>query len=42
MGVMFARLRFDEFKSDPHDLTMVVGLYNALNGLYKYQQKTGV
>lgn len=31
-------LSLDEFDNESHDFTMVAGLYNALKGLYKYQQ----
>lgn len=33
-------LRQDEFDYEGHDFTMAAGLYNALSGLYKYQQRT--
>jgi predicted alpha/beta superfamily hydrolase len=35
-------LRVDEFQHSGHDFTMVAGLYNALKGLYKYQQEKGI
>jgi len=34
-------LRLDEFEHEPHDFTMAAGIYNALKGLYQYQQKNG-
>ncbi|MDC8831369.1 alpha/beta hydrolase [Alteromonas gilva] len=35
-------LRLDEFEHEPHDFTMVAGLYNALKGLFQHQQKYGM
>ncbi|MDK1287697.1 alpha/beta hydrolase [Pseudoalteromonas umbrosa] len=35
-------LRLDEFNDDAHDFTMAAGLFNALTGLYQYQQKQGL
>ncbi|MBQ4875706.1 alpha/beta hydrolase [Pseudoalteromonas luteoviolacea] len=35
-------LRQDEFNDDSHDFTMAAGLFNALTGLYHYQQKQGL
>ncbi|WP_235577133.1 alpha/beta hydrolase-fold protein [Pseudoalteromonas sp. R3] len=34
-----SRLQLDEFDDEPHDFTLAVGLYNALKGLYQYQQQ---
>ncbi|MEO2279744.1 alpha/beta hydrolase [Pseudoalteromonas pernae] len=35
-------LLLDEFSTADHDFTMAAGLYNALTGLYKYQQKMDI
>ncbi|AOT11242.1 esterase [Pseudoalteromonas luteoviolacea] len=35
-------LRLNEFNDDPHDFTMAAGLFNALSGLYQYQQQHGM
>lgn len=35
-------LGLDEFENESHDFTMVAGLYNALKGLFKHQQKYGI
>ncbi|MEP1552475.1 MAG: alpha/beta hydrolase-fold protein [Paraglaciecola sp.] len=35
-------LYLDVFDNESHDFTMAAGLYNALKGLYKYQQKKGM
>jgi len=35
-------VRFDEFEHESHDFTMAAGIYNALKGLYQYQQKQGL
>ncbi|KAF7786156.1 hypothetical protein PRUB_a0633 [Pseudoalteromonas rubra] len=36
------KLQLDEFDNDSHDFTMAVGLYNALRGLFHYQQQQGI
>ncbi|KZN62841.1 hypothetical protein N473_18170 [Pseudoalteromonas luteoviolacea CPMOR-1] len=35
-------LRLNEFNDDSHDFTMAAGLFNALTGLYQYQQQQGM
>ncbi|WP_239024075.1 alpha/beta hydrolase [Paraglaciecola marina] len=35
-------LYLDVFDNESHDFTMAAGLYNALKGLYKYQQDKGM
>ncbi|MCG7562447.1 alpha/beta hydrolase-fold protein [Pseudoalteromonas sp. McH1-42] len=34
-----AKLQLDEFDDQSHDFTLAVGLYNALKGLFQYQQQ---
>ncbi|MCF2908160.1 alpha/beta hydrolase [Pseudoalteromonas sp. DL2-H2.2] len=34
-----AKLQLDEFDDESHDFTLAVGLYNALKGLFHYQQQ---
>ena len=36
------KLKLDEFDNVSHDFTMAAGLYNALSGLYQYQQSKGI